>query len=167
MSQRDIYSHKSIASLDVANFRGLRKDETMKTRYKFIHFNENGRGQWLCYNNRTGDVLGIVRQGAWKKLMFQPQSFTEFSQDCHLDIAHFMGQLNPDGSPKTSPAEHEPNTRPSDPSLFARPDRNSKGEPIAPDLQKPRTSGNTEPKPQSTSEVLGVIRKCKRYRNDG
>ena len=68
----------------------------MKTRYRFIHFVEEGRqGVWACRNNKSGDRIGVVlfyqplKQWVWQ----QPVLWSRFDDDCLLDIAHFMNQL--------------------------------------------------------------------------
>jgi hypothetical protein len=78
-------------------------EQGMKTRYKYIHWTDQGEllqgvaQMWRCQNNRTGNCLGFaVYNAAWKKWMFSPAEFTEFSIDCLRDIAHFMEQLPKD-----------------------------------------------------------------------
>jgi len=63
-----------------------------KTRYKHIHFDDFG-SEHACMTNRNNDYLGGVSKGAWNRMTFKPVADTEFSEDCLLDIAHFILQL--------------------------------------------------------------------------
>lgn len=75
----------------------------MKTRYKYIHFEEipQGRGPnvWYCCNNvgiKTDSGLGRVEYyKPWKRFIFgRTDYYAIFSHDCLLDIADFLKQLN-------------------------------------------------------------------------
>lgn len=73
--------------------------DTMKTKYRFIHFTQFGR-IWNCLNNSSHVSLGTCYFYApWKQWVFsQSGPDCVFSADCLRDIAHFMGQLKaPDG----------------------------------------------------------------------
>ena len=84
-----------------------REGVAVKTRYKYIHFEEftnDKRSSYYCKNNRHGTILGHVEFYAeWKSYIFEPwiaESVREgivFNIGCLQDIIHFMGQL------KTSP----------------------------------------------------------------
>ncbi len=70
----------------------------LKTKYKYIHFesngiDDNGHPNYICWNNKNYDSLGVVEYGAWKRYIFAPDMNTEFSVDCLQDIIHFIGQL--------------------------------------------------------------------------
>lgn len=68
----------------------------MKTRYKYINFEELTVGQWHCFNNKSNDVLcEIGYDKPWKQWVVE--DFIEgcvFSYDCLIDIADFLKQLN-------------------------------------------------------------------------
>ncbi len=72
---------------------------TLKTRYKFIHFGQalgpEFEAGWVCYNNRDGDVLGLILwYRLWRQWIFTTgNEDAVFSTDCLADIQHFMGQL--------------------------------------------------------------------------
>jgi len=73
----------------------------MKTKYKFIHFEEipylqTGKTKhYDCLNNRTNDSLGIVEwERGWRQYIFNPSSTSViFSVGCMLDIIDFIKQL--------------------------------------------------------------------------
>ena len=69
----------------------------MKTIYKFIEFQANWEDdQWLCINRKHRDKLGVVVEyyDDWRRFVFQAASDrVVFSQDCLLDIIHFIKQL--------------------------------------------------------------------------
>ena len=73
----------------------------MKTKYKYIHFNETVKGTWYCYNNKTESDLGCVEYyKRWKQWVWVWGRIGEFEQDrvfngqCLEDIIDFLGQLN-------------------------------------------------------------------------
>jgi len=75
----------------------------VKTRYKFIHFGKMSDDPevWICNNNRTGKALGYIEYyKPWRQMCFHPYAGTVFSDECHRDIAHFLGQLLKIGSIK-------------------------------------------------------------------
>lgn len=69
-------------------------EKLVKTRYRFIHFQQEG-DYWLCYTNRSPrDCLGVVEYFTpWKQWQIAPKVNTAFTSDCLADIIHFMGQL--------------------------------------------------------------------------
>ena len=65
----------------------------MKTRYRFIYFNEDA-AWWICRTNKENERLGHCEYfHPWKRWQFEPCVGTAFTPDCLQDIAHFMGQL--------------------------------------------------------------------------
>lgn len=68
----------------------------MKTRYKFIHFEQHDLApeDWVCLNNKSGSVLGFVtRYSLWKQWVFVPQADIVLSGSCMLDVIDFLRQL--------------------------------------------------------------------------
>ena len=66
----------------------------MKTKYRFIEFEDMSSGIYLCKNRKHGDILGYLEwERLWKCFVFMPDEYTKFSPDCLADIQHFMGQL--------------------------------------------------------------------------
>ena len=71
----------------------------MKTRYKFIHFeqdgnNYDGKPVWFCHNNRSGhQIAALIWYKPWRQWVMQGQDDAVFSSDCLEDIQHFIGQL--------------------------------------------------------------------------
>ena len=59
----------------------------MKTRFKFINFDEVIKNEWTCFTNKGNDILGAVT--------FYIDGV--FSADCLRDIAEFMEGLNKQG----------------------------------------------------------------------
>lgn len=78
----------------------------MKTKYKFIHFEEIKEGEykgiWQCKNNKSNAVLGHVScYKQWKEYIFaQYEQEAIFSKGCLLDIVDFMDQLINGNNPK-------------------------------------------------------------------
>lgn len=78
----------------------------MRTKYKYIHFVESfkqqGESEYECFAIRTvlqkEHLLGIV---CWyppfQCYRFIPESFIFLTSSRSNDIAHFMGQLEPQG----------------------------------------------------------------------
>lgn len=70
----------------------------MKTKYKHIHFidslDDDVKPAYLCYN-KADEVLGRVEYyPTWKQYVFcTVTTDIIFSRSCHIDIAHFIGQL--------------------------------------------------------------------------
>jgi len=68
----------------------------MKTRYKYIHFEQTIlNGFWNCINNKHGTVLGTVSYyKPWRHYVFNAEcEDVVFSRDCLTDILDFMNQL--------------------------------------------------------------------------
>jgi hypothetical protein len=66
----------------------------MKTRYKYIYFEEQEKLHWFCRNNKTSSLLGHVTfYKHWRQWVFTPELDCIFSADCLADIHDFMGQL--------------------------------------------------------------------------
>lgn len=71
----------------------------MKTRYRFIHFKEEGPALkpvvWLCLNNRDGSILGAIEYyRPWKQHVIDFREDCVFNSQCLVDIADFLVQLN-------------------------------------------------------------------------
>ena len=72
----------------------------MKTRYKFINFTQVAPGQktailWICHNNRDNHVLGAIEfYKPWKQHVIDFRENAVFNNQCLLDIADFLKQLN-------------------------------------------------------------------------
>lgn len=73
--------------------------ETLKTRYKFIHFARGaaveGKPSWFCVNTKSRDDLGVVFwYRPWRQYCFTTDNEDAvFSADCLADIQNFIGQL--------------------------------------------------------------------------
>ena len=67
----------------------------MKTKYKYIHFEEVGEvAGWLCLNNKSNDLLGTVTYYTqWQQYVIQFERECIFNNQCLLDIADFLKQL--------------------------------------------------------------------------
>ncbi len=71
----------------------------MKTRYKYIHFEEGpnpGRStrRFLCRNTESRLILGEVKwERGWRQYCFSPMGCTVFSKGCLEDVNDFIGQL--------------------------------------------------------------------------
>lgn len=75
---------------------GQSKGADMKTRYKYIHFEQTIlNGFWNCINNRNHATLGVVSYyKSWNQYVFNAEDSSDiFSQDCLADIIDFMEQL--------------------------------------------------------------------------
>ena len=72
----------------------------MKTKYKYIFFEEDrkfdNKPLYICRNNKSKSELAMIFYYAtWKQYCFtQSGSDIVLSQDCLLDIADFLKQLN-------------------------------------------------------------------------
>lgn len=69
----------------------------MKSRYKYIHFENVLKGHWYCYNNKTDDDLGCATYyEPWKQWVidFTDAQDCVFNNQCLRDIADFLDQLN-------------------------------------------------------------------------
>jgi len=72
----------------------------MELKYEYVHFvqiENPGRKTelWECRNNRSGDVLGIVKwYGAWRQYCFFPNRNTIFNIGCLHTTADFIGIRN-------------------------------------------------------------------------
>jgi hypothetical protein len=69
----------------------------MKTKYRFIHFEEArtlyGNG-WEVKNNRTNAVLGeITYYPEWDDYVFQASPKSIFNSECLKDIIDFISHL--------------------------------------------------------------------------
>lgn len=79
---------------DAGCYTSICNGGSVKTRYKFIHF-EKGAYGWICKNTRRGDILGrVIHYETWRQYIFDANSNCAFSADCLTDIANFMTQLN-------------------------------------------------------------------------
>ena len=72
------------------------KRRKMKTEYKYIEFKQMTDTEWGCFNRRGGGLLlMVIYYPKWKRWVTGETEYgAVFSGDCHLDIAHFLGQLN-------------------------------------------------------------------------
>ena len=72
--------------------------ETLKTLYQYIHFKkaESKNYDWICYNNRSKDILGYIKYyDKWNENVFtQANTGVIFSTGCLKDISEFMKTLN-------------------------------------------------------------------------
>lgn len=66
-------------------------------KYKYITIRhtstdaKTNRPEYTVTNTKHGDVLGdILYNAQWRRYTFAPDFATEFSSDCHRDIADFM-----------------------------------------------------------------------------
>lgn len=68
----------------------------MKTKYKYFEFYKDG-DTWIVYNHVTDELLGHVEYyGKWEEWESILDDGVGFTQSCHTDMAHFLGQLNED-----------------------------------------------------------------------
>lgn len=67
----------------------------MKTKYKFIYFEQLESSLWLCKNNKSKATLGLVQwYSKWKQYVFSQYSEDViFSVDCLKNIIDFIEQL--------------------------------------------------------------------------
>ena len=73
----------------------------MKTRYKYIHFDESIEGSWYCYNNKTeGDLGCATYYESWKQWVMEFDEGCVFNNQCLRDIIDFLDQLNKTTAPK-------------------------------------------------------------------
>ena len=73
----------------------------MKTRYRYIHFDEAEGVGWYCYNNKSETTLGCVTYYArWRQWVIDFKEDCVFNVQCLQDIADFLGQLNKKPKPK-------------------------------------------------------------------
>lgn len=80
----------------------------MKTKYKFIHFEERSdelfknnsvRKVFIIRNNKSNSNLGSIEWCApWNRYCFIPNEVAIFDASCLADIQHFIGQLK-EGKP--------------------------------------------------------------------
>ena len=65
----------------------------IKTRYKFIHFQDMGT-EWVCFNNKSMDVLCTVEfYKPWKQYVCSFSEGVVFSAGCLDDMSNFVKQL--------------------------------------------------------------------------
>jgi hypothetical protein len=65
----------------------------MKTKYKFIYFEQNGN-TWLCKNNKSKGLLGKIEYySPWRQYCYFPLTQAVYSDGCLSDIADFIKQL--------------------------------------------------------------------------
>ncbi len=70
----------------------------MKTKYKFIHFEQlesnTKTSVWNCNPNSGGYPLGMIKwYGPWRQYCFNPVAHTVFNKGCLEDINDFITQL--------------------------------------------------------------------------
>ena len=69
----------------------------MKTKYKFICFEEIDKSEYYIKNNKSRTVLArLVYYKTWKQFVMQTNPDAVFSQDCLEDIIDFLQQLKTD-----------------------------------------------------------------------
>jgi hypothetical protein len=74
----------------------------MKTKYKYLEFDKDGN-IWICFNHVTDEQLGHVEYYArWKQWESVLKPEIGFTQICHIDMSHFLGQLNSGGKHEES-----------------------------------------------------------------
>ncbi len=67
----------------------------LKTKYKYIHFDETVKGTWYCYNNSSeGDLGRATYYKRWKQWVMEFEGDMVFNNQCLIDIADFLTQLN-------------------------------------------------------------------------
>ena len=69
----------------------------MKTKYKFIHFKEYKQEgvAYTMHNIRTGIAMGAVSYyPQWKQFVVEFVEDCVFNNQCLIDIADFLSQLN-------------------------------------------------------------------------
>lgn len=67
----------------------------MKTKYKYIHFDETIKGRWYCYRNKSGEDLGNAEYyKPWRQWVMEFKEDYVFNAQCLIDIADFLSQLN-------------------------------------------------------------------------
>lgn len=72
----------------------------MKTKYKYLQFEVDSRNSWVVFNHVTDEFLGYVEYGKrWKQWESALNSDIGFTEQCHLDMADFLHQLNKQGKP--------------------------------------------------------------------
>ena len=70
----------------------------MKTRYKYINFEEYAHG-WDIWNNARGNRLGRLRwNDTWKMWVLSDEPDAIWSMDCLADVQAFVKRL-PLGQP--------------------------------------------------------------------
>ncbi len=73
----------------------------MKTKYKYLEFEVDSRNSWVCFNHVTDELLGYVEYGKkWKQWESVLNADVGFTEQCHLDMADFLKQLNKKGKPQ-------------------------------------------------------------------
>jgi len=66
----------------------------MKDKYRYIHFIQLEQSFWMCRNTKHDSTLGFVEYcPQWKRFVFLPESNTQFSIECMIDIIDFIKQL--------------------------------------------------------------------------
>ena len=69
----------------------------MKKKYKYLEFDKDG-DVWIVYNHVTDEQLGYVEYYAkWKQWESILDDGVGFTESCHIDMAHFLNQLNQKG----------------------------------------------------------------------
>ena len=71
----------------------------MILKYKYLEFIEDDG--WAVYNHVTNEYLGYVEYGKrWKQWESNLLVDVGFTERCHLDMAHFLHQLNKEENPE-------------------------------------------------------------------
>lgn len=73
----------------------------MKRKYKFIHFVEykkEGIAYTMHNNNESGEAMGAVSYyPQWRQFIIEFTENCVFNNQCLIDIADFLSQLNKKG----------------------------------------------------------------------
>lgn len=77
------------------------KGQTMKTQFQYIRFEMVERkavtGVWQCVNNKSGDVLGLVKwYPGWRQYCFFCDTGIVLSAGCLHDIESFIVEAHHD-----------------------------------------------------------------------
>ena len=68
----------------------------MKTKYKYIYFQQHENSLWEIKNNKSKGTLGYIEYyPTWKQYVFTTETTTAvFNISCLLDIVDFIKQLS-------------------------------------------------------------------------
>lgn len=73
----------------------------MKTKYRFIHFDEHDTlygKRWYVRNNKSKSILGQIElYSEWDDYVFSADPKSVFNDECLKDIIDFISQLKKEG----------------------------------------------------------------------
>ncbi len=73
----------------------VKMDKEFKTRYKHVSFDETIKGVWYCcHNKHDADMGKATYYGRWKQWVMEFENDRIFNEQCLIDIADFLSQLN-------------------------------------------------------------------------